>query len=411
VSKGLANITLIRHDGTPAEAESGRPYGGDARALLIIKQLISQGLTEHATDIHFDPKPTEVSVRLRMDGILHAYPSLKLDLGPKVMTAVKVLAAMDIAKKNVAQDGSFSAQVYTKHIDLRVASQPGIHGEIMTVRILNRDTDLIRLERLGMRPDQQARIKALIQSPNGVCLVSGPTGAGKTTTLYAAIQDIDARQRHILTIENPVEYRLPNVNQTSINPKAGVTFATALRASLRQDPNIIMVGEIRDAETARTAMSAAMTGHLVLTTVHATDSITALFRLFDLTIEPYLIASAMKMIIAQRLVRLLCAKCRVSTQLRPDQLRKLGIVSGPGVSIFKAKGCSDCHGTGYSGRTGIFEILDISSKIREMIAAKATRDTIKQEARRGGFISLMEDGIRKVAAGMTSLEELSRVVR
>jgi len=294
-------------------------------------------------------------------------------------------------------------------VDLHVFTQPSAQGEVVAVRILNKDTDLMRLDATGLRPDQVQRVKAFIRSPGGLALVCGPPGSGKTTTLLAMLTEIDPRLRPVTTIESSLDYRLPSVNHTVLNPKTGATFAAALRICLKQGPKVIMVGETRDADTARTAMSAAMSAHLMLSTIQGADTLGALARIAELKVDPVLVASSLKMIVAQRLVRMLCTHCRLPANLRPEQLKKMGIVPGPNATLFRAKGCSQCHGTGHLGRTGLFEILEVGPKIAEMIRANAAPEAIRQEARRHGFVSLLEDGYRKVANGVTSIEEVVRV--
>ncbi len=318
---------------------------------------------------------------------------------------------MDIAERRKSQDGTFSGKLGDRVMDFRSATSSSVHGETMSIRILDRDRDLIRLERLGMDPRARAMFTRIINAPHGMLSVSGPTGSGKTTTLYAALSEIDAYQKNILTIENPIEYRLDNITQTSVNPKAGITFAGAMRSMLRQDPDVIMVGEIRDAETARTALQAAMTGHFVFTTLHANDAVTSLFRLLDLGVEPYLISSALTAVMAQRLLRLLCKACRVPYVPKPEFVKKIGLDPSKVTHFYKAQGCELCQGTGYMGRTGIFELLVINDMLRDLIRENPSIRLIKEEAKAAGLVSLQEAGLQKVVRGETSLKELIRVTK
>jgi type II secretory ATPase GspE/PulE/Tfp pilus assembly ATPase PilB-like protein len=409
--RALQHVTLKTHDGVPADQGFGRARGCAPRGMLMLKELITRALAERATEVFLDPKPTEIAVRLRMDGLIRGFPAMKASHGAGVVAWIKVLAALDPGKKNVAQHGSFSADVFAKHVELRVAVRPGAQDEAVALRVLNPDAELLRLDRLGMRPDLAERMKAFLHQPKGLCLVCGPAESGRKTTLFAAMMEVDARARFVLSIENVIEYRLPNVVHTPVNPKGGAGYGATLRAGLRKAPNIIVLGDIPDVETAQTAMNAAAGNHLVLAAMQGTDTVSALFRLLALKVDPQLIAASVRMIIAQRLVRVLCADCRASARLTPDQMHKVGIIPGPSVTLFKPVGCSHCYGMGFLGRTGVFEVLDINQRIREMLLAKPTPEEIRQEARRVGFVTLMEDGLKKVACGATSLDEMTRALR
>ncbi len=403
----LSHISFVRHDGSPAEPEVGKPQGCDVRAMLTLKELISRALAERASTVHLLPTPKEVAVRMRIDGVPQALPSLRLDMGTRVLACIRSFANLE-GGKNAAQAGHFSAKFYTKSIDLNVVTQPSPHGETASVRVLNRDADLPRLERTGLRPDQVQRVKTFMHGSSGLCVVCGPEGSGRRTTLYSMLLEVDARARPVTSIENVVEYRLPHVNHLAINPKAGVTYAAALRACLKQDPNVVVVGELPDTDTAVTAATAALKGRLAIGVLNSYDTISALLRLLEMKVEPRLVAASLKLIVAQRLARRLCARCRVPANLRPEQIKKMGLVPGPNVTLFRARGCSACHATGHYGRVGIFETLEITPKIKEMIMAGATAEMLRQEARRSGFLTLIEDGMKKVAGGVISLEEASR---
>jgi len=408
------HIVLMHKNGQSIDAisASSRATATQSEAVVAVKQIIETAVRSRATDIHIEPGADEVNIRFRIDGILHALNPYPPRVGPPMISIIKVLSDMDIAEKRKPQDGAFSGELEGRTLDFRVATSATVHGETMAIRILDRSRDLIGLDQLGMAPKMRARFQQAINAPHGMVIVCGPTGAGKTTTLYAALLEMDVYQKNIMTIEDPIEYRLDNISQTAVNPKAGVTFAGMLRSLLRQDPNVIMVGEIRDAETARVALQAAMTGHLVLTTLHANDTVISLFRLLDLGVEPYLIASSLACILAQRLVRKLCGYCRLAYQPTEDLIQKLGIRTPPEQTVlYKARGCQACQGTGYYGRTGIFELLSLTDAIRDLVRESPSIQAIKSEARKAGMRSLQEDGIAKVIQGITSVKELVRVTK
>ncbi len=406
-------IRLLRKDGTEIEAltEDGRSSTHQSEAVLAVKEIIESAVRARATDIHMEPKESELNIRFRVDGILHSLPSYPPELAPPMVSVVKVLSEMDITEKRQAQDGTFSGELEGRQLDFRCATTNSVHGETVSIRLLDRDRDLITLDHLGMDKAARRRFTHILNAPHGMLIVAGPTGAGKTTTLYGALQELDAYQKNIMTIENPIEYRLDNITQTAINPKAGVTFANSLRSMLRQDPDAIMVGEIRDAETARTALQAAMTGHFVFTTIHANDAVTALFRLMDLGVEPYLVASSLTAILSQRLVRMLCDQCKQPYTPKPEFLQKINMRPDQVPYFFKAVGCEACQGIGYYGRVGIFELLTLNDTVRDLIRGNPSIQLIKAESRKAGLRTLQEAGLRKVAQGVTSLKELIRVTK
>jgi type II secretory ATPase GspE/PulE/Tfp pilus assembly ATPase PilB-like protein len=403
------SVELLRKDGTSLEKLTSARSGSEA--VISIKELVESAILSRATDIHLEPKENELQARFRIDGILHNVPSYAEELASPMISCVKVLSDMDIAEKRKPLDGSFMGRLNGRTLDFRVATAPSVHGETMAIRILDRDVGLIRLEKLGLLSDHIALARKIIQYPHGMLIVSGPTGAGKTTTLYAMLSEIDAYQKNIITIEDPIEYRLDNVTQTPINPKAGVTFASSLRSSLRQDPDVIMVGEIRDAETARVACQAAMTGHFVFTTLHANDSVTSLLRLLDLGVEPYFIASSLSAVLAQRLCRVLCTACKEAYVPEPAFLKSIGLPPDKEIQLYKSVGCEECQGTGYRGRVGVFELLDVTDRIKDLLRSNPSIQVITAEARKSGFRKLHEDGLAKVIKGITSVKELLRVVR
>ncbi len=405
-------IQLLRKDGKSLEAlTESRRSDTSSDAVLSVKELIESAALSRATDIHLEPKQTELQARFRIDGILHNVPSYAQELAAPMVSSIKVLADMDIAERRKPQDGTFMGRLAGRTLDFRVATAPTVHGETMVIRILDREGGILKLEKLGLLTDHLEAARRIAHYPHGMFIVSGPTGAGKSTTLYAILQEIDAFQRNILTIEDPIEYRLDNVSQTQVNVKAGVTFAGALRSSLRQDPDVIMVGEIRDAETAKVACQAAMTGHLVLSTLHANDSITSVFRLMDLGVEPYFISSSLSAVLAQRLVRVLCTHCKEAYVPEPDFLRKIGVPEGRQIQLYKAVGCDQCQGTGYHGRIGIYELFEVNDAIRDLIRSNPALQLITDEAKKAGMRKLHDDGLAKVVKGITSVKELIRVTK
>jgi len=406
-------IILTRKDGTTAAAMTQGRRSQHSEAIVACKEITENAIQSRATDIHLEPKGSELQVRYRIDGILHNATPYPAEIGRSIISAIKVLADMDIAERRRSQDGSFSATLDGQTFDVRAATGPSVHGETMVLRLLDSSGGVLKngLAGLGFTPETLRMIQGVVHSPHGCFITTGPTGSGKTTTLYAALSEIDAYQRNIITIENPIEYRLDNVTQTPINPEAGVTFASTLRAVLRQDPDVIMVGEIRDGETARTALQAAMTGHFVFTTLHANDAVTSLIRLLDLGIEVNLVESALSCICAQRLVRVLCPECKVPYTPNAEFLQKIGVSPDKVQEFYKAKGCEECQGTGYRGRTGIYEVLMMTDGIRDLLREKPTVTAIKQEARRNGLVTLQEDGLRKVVQGITSIKEIIRVTK
>jgi general secretion pathway protein E len=388
----------------------------ESRSYMASKELVYDAVLRRATDIHLEPTSEQLSVRYRIDGILHAAEPFDRPTGDAVVNVFKVLAAMDISEKRKPQDGSFGAQLQGRALDFRVATSGSKAGEKLVMRILDNSSAVTKMEDLGMRPKLIETVRGLVTQPHGMFLCCGPTGAGKSTTLYAALREIDRYQRNIITVEDPIEYQLDNVTQMEVNTKAGQTFATSLRSILRQDPDVIMIGEIRDQETASIACQAANTGHMVFSTVHSNDAVTALFRLLDLGVEPFMIASALTGVLGQRLVRLLCDACKEPYKPKPEFLKKANLPVEK-VDVFYRRPenpeqvCQQCGGTGYFGRTGIYELLVLTEPMRDMIRENPSINKIKAEARKGGMIYLQEDGLRQVIQGRTSIEELLRVVK
>lgn len=387
-------------------------------------EMVYEAMQKRATDIHLEPTKEEMTVRFRIDGILVSADPFSRAMGDAVLNIFKVLADLDITEKRKPQDGSFSALSSGHGIDFRVATAGSVAGEKMVMRILDKSQQIADLSQLGMRDRFRERMRIIADQPHGMLIVCGPTGAGKSTTLYACLNEIDRFQKNVITVENPVEYKIANVTQIEINPKAGKTFAGELRSILRQDPDVIYIGEIRDKETAEIACQAAQTGHMVLTTLHANDTVTALGRLVDLGVQPFMIADAVSAILGQRLVRLLCPKCKVRYKPNAELLRKANLPadkikffyrppesSGKGGDIPNGEECQHCVSTGYHGRTGVFELLEITDKIKDMIRENPNLNAIRQEAIKNGMKMLQEDALRQVIEGRTSIQEMLRVCK
>jgi general secretion pathway protein E len=388
----------------------------NSKGFMAAKELVYDAILRRSTDIHLEPKEDEMSVRLRIDGVM--YPTEPFDrvIGDAVMNIFKVLGGMDITEKRRAQDGSFGAKLEARMIDFRAATQGTRHGEKLSLRILDQSSSVNTLAGLGMRKKMQDAARQIIHQPHGLLLSCGPTGAGKSTTLYAALRDVDSYQLNVITVEDPIEYKMANVNQIEINTKSGQTFAGSLRNILRQDPDVLMIGEIRDAETATIACQAANTGHMVFSTIHANDSITALYRLLELGVEPFMVANSLSAVLGQRLVRRLCKECRQSYKPTREVLERLEIPADRIDQFFRPPGntpevCSECNGLGYLGRTGVYELLLINDELRDLIREKAPASKIKLAAKRNGTLTMKQEGIRLLAQGITSVDELERVVK
>lgn len=414
--QGGPPITFMGKSST-GKVDEDRVAKAEGSAQFIgAKELVYDAILRRATDIHLEPSPDQLAVRYRIDGIMHAAEPFDRPTGDAVVNIFKVLCALDISEKRKPQDGSFAARFEGREIDFRVATSGSKAGEKLVMRILDNAASVGRLEEIGMRPKMVSAIREIVNQPHGMFLCCGPTGSGKSTTLYACLREIDRFQKNIITVEDPVEYHIDNVTQIEINTKAGQTFAQQLRSILRQDPDVIMIGEVRDQETATIACQAATTGHMVFSTVHANDTVTALFRLLDLGVEPFMIANSITAILGQRLVRLLCETCKEPYKPKAEFLKKANLPPDK-VDVFyrppkePEQVCPTCGGTGYMGRTGIFELLLITDAMREFIRENPSVKAIKDEARKNGMIYLTEDGLRQVIQGRTSIEELMRVVK
>lgn len=388
--------------------------------ILILNSIIEHAVVLNASDIHFEPMAKELLIRFRIDGILHEILSLQKRIEPILVARVKILANLQIDEHNIPQDGRFKFELDDTNIDVRVSVMPVMHGEKVEMRLLKSSNRQFTLEELGLSPESASTVRDEIKKPHGMILVTGPTGHGKTTTLYSILHILNTPKVNITTIEDPIEYEIPRINQTQVNPKAGITFATGLRALLRQNPDIIMVGEIRDSETVDIAVNAALTGHLVLSTLHTNDAPTALPRLLDLGAPAFLLASTVNLIIAQRLVRKICNVCiesyPVSKEIENLILNQIVLNQDTHIKkipkiLYRGKGCKSCDYSGFRGQTGIFEVLRITDSIRELILKHAPIGEIRKQAIKEGMTTMFEDGLRKVEQGLTTIEEVIRVVR
>ncbi|CAN5343205.1 N/A [soil metagenome] len=387
----------------------------DAPIVKFVNALISQAVTDRASDIHIEPQETEVRVRYRIDGVLHEITSQSRKIHAGVVSRLKIMADMDIAERRLPQDGRISVKAASKKIDLRVSTLPTVYGEKLVMRILDKSSIMLDLTDLGFTDDNYSMFSESFHKPYGLILVTGPTGSGKSTTLYATLNKISRPEVNIVTVEDPVEYRLPGISQVQTNKKAGLTFGSALRSILRQDPDIVLIGEMRDHETAQIGLEAALTGHLVLSTLHTNDAPSAVTRLTEMGIDPFLVASAADCVMAQRLARRLCGKCKEAYQPTLEELQAAGLPVTAGdvdrfPALYRPVGCSHCGVTGYRGRLAIHEIMRVNEEIERLIVGKASTAEIAKAATANGMRSLREDGLHKVVQGQTTLEEIGRVI-
>jgi len=390
--------------------EASKPSGvKEAPAIKLLNLIMGQAIRDGASDIHLEPDEHSLRTRYRIDGLLHEVSSIPKDLQSAIISRVKVMGSMDISETRTPQDGRSQIKMEDKDIELRISSFPTIYGENLVLRILDQSAASKGLEDMGFSPETLRDYKIIIRRPHGIILITGPTGSGKTTTLYASLNAINSSEKNIITIEDPVEYRLNLIRQTQINPKANITFASAMRSILRQDPDVIMVGEIRDLETAETAIRAASTGHLVFSTLHTNDAPGALTRLMDMGVEPYLTSSSVAGVLAQRLVRTICPKCKESYQPEEQAVKDLGITRTKDIVFYRGKGCKNCWQTGYKGRTALFEFLVVTDPIRDLILQRASSRMIKDVARKTqGMKTLWKDGIDKILKGITTIDEIRK---
>ncbi|WP_371368727.1 Type II secretion system protein E [Sporomusa rhizae] len=383
----------------------------DAPIIGIVNSLISQAVREWASDIHVEPQDKMLRVRFRIDGVLREVASFTRDVHAAIVSRIKIMGDMDISEKRLPQEGRINVVEQGRQIDIRVSTLPTILGEKVVLRILDKKAVILDINKLGFGETNLTRYRHLYSQAYGMILISGPTGSGKTTTLYSTLSNVNTIEKNTITIEDPVEYRLEGINQVQVNPKAGLTFASGLRSILRQDPNIVMIGEIRDGETADIAIRAAMTGHLVLSTLHTNDAAGAITRLVDMGIESFLVASSVLGVIAQRLVRVICPECKKACTPSETSLERLflGVTTDQPIKVYKGTGCANCAFTGYRGRIGIHEVMPISLPIRRLINERASAGEIAVAATREGMVSMREDGIKKVLNGITTIDEVMRV--
>jgi type IV pilus assembly protein PilB len=384
-----------------------RQAAEEAPVIRLVDLIIREAIKQRASDIHIEPFKEVIKLRYRIDGVLYeiAPPAKHLHAG--IVSRVKILCKLDIAEKRLPQDGGFMMVMDQQSIDFRVSTMPTIYGEKVVIRILKKSAELLDLKHLGFSEKELEDFRKAIKDPYGLVLITGPTGSGKTTTLYAALNEIRSPTKNIITIEDPVEYRLEGVNQVQIKPSIGLTFATGLRAFLRQDPDIVMVGEVRDQETAEICVRASLTGHLVFSTVHTNDAPSALTRMIDIGLAPYLIASTMSIVVAQRLLRRLCESCKQAYEPLPEIRKQFAIQED---LLYRAKGCEQCSQTGYRGRAGVYEVMPMNTALRDLVAKGVPAHTLRDAAVREGLQTLWEGGLKKVRAGATSLEELQSVI-
>src|SRR5213083_3563841 len=388
-----------------------RDMAFEAPVVRLVNLLIENAIAAQASDIHIEPFEDTLRIRYRLDGILFDQEAPPRRLQAAVTSRIKIMAEMNIAERRLPQDGRIRVTVPGRRVDIRVSTIPTVHGESIVMRLLDRSSVFLALEKLGFAPQMLQHFEALIKRPHGIVLVTGPTGSGKTTTLYGALDKINSPDRKIITVEDPVEYQLKGVNQIAVKPKIGLSFATGLRHIVRQDPDVILVGEIRDLDTADIAIQAALTGHLVFSTLHTNDAPGAITRLQDMGVEPYLVASVLEGVLAQRLVRRICTTCRAPETPPAADLNALGIAGADGTKLFRGRGCDECRGTGYRGRTGIYELFPITEEARSLVLGRVPSRDIRRYAIEAGMVTIRMDGWLKAGEGVTTVEEILRVTQ
>jgi type IV pilus assembly protein PilB len=405
----VADADLMEELEVPAEVVDLRESADDAPVIRLVNQIIAQAVEQGASDVHLEPNGSELRVRIRIDGVLVESTTVQRRMVLGVISRVKIMSDLDISERRLPQDGRVGLMIDGHHIDLRVVTLPTVHGESIVMRILDKDSVVMSLDKLGMAVSEHERFERAFRQSYGAVLVTGPTGSGKSTTLYAALGDLNSVEKNIITIEDPVEYQLDGITQVQVNPRAGLHFHTGLRSMMRADPDIIMVGEIRDRETAQIAIESALTGHLVLSTLHTNDAASAITRLVEMGIEPFLVASAIDCVVAQRLARKLCQHCKERQIISSDVLRANGIRSQYDMETYAAKGCPRCNHSGYKGRIGLYEVMTVTEEIRKLALARSAAPEISELAVRQGMRLLRDDGLEKVRLGMTSIAEVTRV--
>jgi general secretion pathway protein E/type IV pilus assembly protein PilB len=407
IADGTVDVAMAAAQDVAAE---GASTDADAPIIKLVSLIMLEAYRHRASDIHLEPLEKRFRVRYRIDGVLHEVDSPPKRLQAALISRVKIMANMKISEKRTPQDGRIQVNILGRELDLRVSSVPCSHGESIVMRILDKQSLALGLPKLGFFSDDQQTFENIIRLADGIILITGPTGSGKTTTLYACLSEINRPDRKIITVEDPVEYQLSGINQVQVKDEIGMTFTAALRSILRQAPNIVMIGEIRDRDTANIATEAALTGHLVFSTLHTNDAPSAVTRLLDIGVKPFLVASSLRAVVAQRLVRCVCENCKEEVAATPLELKTLGnVVSGDGVRLQKGRGCNKCALTGFYGRKGIFEIFMVNDEIQRMIFEKVTAADLRTRAREMGMRTLREDGLRKAAAGITTVDEVMRV--
>ncbi|MCC7291872.1 MAG: Flp pilus assembly complex ATPase component TadA [Phycisphaerales bacterium] len=415
---GVEHVIDALHEGAAASVGDVVLADGDlldhaasSQVTKLVNLVLLEAVQRRASDVHVQPWEHRVQVRLRIDGVLYDFVEPPPSLLEEIVSRIKVMGRMNIAEKRLPQDGRTTVKVGDKTIDLRISTLPTCYGERVVLRLLDKSARLYRLTELGMSDRDLSVFRRLIRQTHGILLVTGPTGSGKSTTLYAALQELNAKELNIVTLEDPIEYQLPGISQTQVSDKKGMTFATGLRTVLRQDPDVIMVGEIRDEATARMAIQSSLTGHLVFSTLHTNDAAGAVTRLIDLGVEPYLVAGSLLGVVAQRLIRCVCPECRVERPLTAEDAAVLAGGERIAGAVFDAGGCTACHETGYRDRIGVFEMLTVDEAVHALVTAHPKSSALKQAARKGGMTTLREDAVRKLLAGLTTVEEVLRVTK
>lgn len=411
---------MKREAGTVQEEVKDEQFSGnvlndnanDAPTIRLVNSIIDRAVHENASDIHIEPKEKELQVRMRIDGMLRMILTIPKNLQNSVISRIKIMSGMDIAERRIPQDGRFNAKSNKKEYDLRISSLPTVYGEKIVIRLLDKEAGYLTPESIGLMGNNLDKYQRVIHCHSGVILIAGPTGSGKSSTMNTMISQLNTEEVNLVTLEDPVEYNIDGVNQVQINEKTGMNFANGLRAILRQDPDIIAVGEIRDGETAQICMRSAITGHVVLSTIHTNDAIGTIERLEDIGVEPYLIATALRSVISQRLVRRICPKCKESYEPDEEEIRTLGLDPARKHIFYRGKGCADCFNTGYRGRIGVFEIMEINHKVQRLIATRADREAVENALKEGksGFATLRENAIELVEKGITTTDEIRRVI-
>ncbi|MCM8804926.1 MAG: GspE/PulE family protein, partial [Candidatus Omnitrophica bacterium] len=402
IPKTISELEEMKEEKEEIDVNQLKIAAEDAPIVKFVNSLFVEAIEKRATDIHLEPRENDVSVRFRIDGVLHNFPSPPKNAYPGIVTRIKILSNLDIGERRLPQDGRIKVRIGLKELDIRTSTLPTIYGEKIVMRLLDKEKLVLNMEELGFEKEELEKFKNSLKRPYGMIIVTGPTGSGKTTTLYSGLTYINTPEKNIVTIEDPVEYQLEGINQVQIKPKIGLTFANVLRNLLRQDPDIIMVGEIRDLETAQIAIQASLTGHLVLSTLHTNDTVSTISRLYYMGIEPYLIADSINLVLAQRLVRKICPECKTQDKEGIEMLKSYGLKNP---IAYKGKGCSFCDFTGYYGRIAIYEVLEFTREIKEMVLKKKSDDEIREFAIKQGMKTLRDSAIKKVIDGITTLSE------